>query len=358
MIIGDGYIPYHFRVRVEAGSKREFEQTVERAAEIKHELERVPEALGPFPEGIVDRLNRIPGIVQVCPDGAISSVLNALKMVRAFGGRPCTMYGIVGTGPIARGIQEDLACADVGLRATVRPGADSSIEISFDDTGFRFFREFQIHFLPMRDRSHLFRLEDGQEEAMEGFVLSRANRGRAAAARRLFRRGRLVSLCVGGFSQHLHPDDYLGLLTSAQQVLINHPEIRQMARALGIALPLDAQPDPAAGPLLRLAESLGRYGGGRRLVALVFRRSVLLSTPDLGLAAFHVPGTEKHRVPVSRFHGALIARSFSFENGLPGYASELESLGNTALQAALHGCDQFPLGYPSPGFDCAGTRPV
>jgi hypothetical protein len=106
---------------------------------------------------------------------------------------------------------------------------------------------------------------------------------------------------------------------------------------------------------LPLAERLATEGGGNRLVALVFRRAALLHTPELGTAVFRVPETERHRVPVSRFHGALIAQTLLLEEYLPATASELEALGNTALQAALFGREQYPLGYPPPTFAGTGT---
>jgi hypothetical protein len=354
MIVGDGYIPYHIRVRVEAGSKREFAQIVAQALEIKREFDGA-RSIEPFPQAVIDRLARVSGIVRICPDGAISSVINALKMVCALSERPCAMWGILGTGPIADAIGQDLTAAGIKLQPTVRTSADSSVEISIEDTDYRYFHEFQVHFLPARERCHTLCLPEGEEETVQGLVVSRPNRGRAKMARRLFCRGGLVSLCIGGFGRHVQPENYLDLLGSARQVLINHPEMRQMARTVGVALPRSGKPELSVECYLPLAERLATEGGRNRLVALVFRRAVLLHTPDLGPAVFRVPVIERHRVPVSRFHGALIARTLPLEEYLPANASELEALGNTALQAALFGREQYPLGYPPPTFAGTGT---
>ncbi len=285
MIIGDGYIPYHIRVYVEATSARDFAQFVKIATGLKHEFEHAGR-VEHFPEAVIERLAQIPGALQVYPFGGYSAVLGALKMVRAFGARPCGMYGVVGTGPVAEAIQKNLAAEGVALFPTVRTAADSSIEITMIDTRFRFLQEFQIHFLRMRDRSHVLRLDAGQEEAITGFLCSRPNRGRAEVARRLFGRGRLVSVRIHGFSRYVRGEDYLNLLAHAQQVFIRYEEMRQLGPTLGITFPRGWHPTSPDTYIHQFAERLGTYEGGRRLVALAFHRAVFLYVPDLGLVQF------------------------------------------------------------------------
>jgi hypothetical protein len=349
MIIGDGYIPYHIRVYVEAASAHDFTQFVKTATGLKHEFERAGR-VDHFPEAVIERLTRLPGAAHVYPFGGYSAVLGALKMVRSFGARPCGMYGVVGTGPIADAIRKSFAEEGIALYPTVRTAADSSIESTMIDTQFRFLREFQIHFLRMRDRSHILRLETSQEDTMAGFLCSRPNRSRAEVAKRLFGLGRLVSVRIHGFSRYVRPEDYLNLLGHAQQVFIRHEEMRSMGRALGIMFPRGWQPTVPDDYMQRFAERLGTHEGGRRLVALAFLRTAHLYVPELGFVSFQVPETQRRAVSDTRFHGALIAQSFRFENYLPTTTQELESLGNTALQASYHGYEQFPPVYPEPTF--------
>lgn len=349
MIIGDGYLPYHIRVYVDAPAAQDFAQYVKAATDLKREFELAgpPEQCL---EVVIARLRQIPGAAQVWPFGGYSAVLGALKMIRRFGAQPCGMYGVIGAGPIAQAIQADFAAKEIALFPTVRKAADSSLEIAIFDTQSRFFHEFQIHFLPMRDRGHVLHLLPRQEEQTSGFLCSRPNTGRMKVARRLYEAGRLVSVRVHGFSRYIRGEDYLQLVAQAQQVFVRYEEMRQLGPALSINFPRGWRPNAPDAHLRHFVERLGTYAGKRRLVALAFPRVAFLYAPEVGLVHFQVPSVQQKPVSDTRFHGALIVEALRLPNYLPNSMEELENMGNRALQASYWGWDAMPPAYPDPTF--------
>ncbi len=354
MIIGDGYLPYHIRVYVDAPTAYDFNQYVKAATALKQEFELVSPDDRCL-EMVIERLKQIPGARQVCTFGGYSAVLGALKMIRHFGGQPCGMYGVIGNGPIAQGIQDDFAAREIALFPTVRTSGDSSLEIAMFDTQSRFFHEFQIHFLRMRERGHVLRVLPRQVEQLSGFLCSRPNNGRAEVARRLYEAGRLVSVRVHGFSRYVRGEDYLWIIAHTQQVLVCAKEIRQLGLAFGIHFPRSWHPQVNDKYTKQIVNQLGEYAGKRRLVALALPRTLLLYVPEVVLMQFAVPPSQQKQVSDTRLHGALMVEALRLPHYLPRTSDELESLGNRALQASYCGWDAVLPSYPDPTFACAGS---
>ncbi len=346
LIGADGYIPYHFKVFVNAGSRMEFDQICEnlRAVKVKYEKKGFASAVSE----VENDIRTVTGVSDVVDEGALSSTLGALRTLVSLGYEAmisCT----VGEGPVTDGVVISLGSRGISLKANRIIGqGDTSIEISVKEPVEKYDDEFQIHFLPSSKRKSKLMV---QAHEIDGFLFSVINKGRGIMARKMRDMGKFVTGRVR-LQRHAGIDEYIAVFPLCHLVVLGKKYLYPLVKALNLKLPPNwkAKPDD---PLIAQICQSPKMGGG--IVAVSFGNVWTLCHREAGCAVFQHP--QGARLGNARTHGALIAECIERMNNdyRPGDLDDLVKMGNRALERSDFGASEKPMGYPDLSFEPVGN---
>lgn len=330
----DGFLPLHIELGCAPG------QTKAVATHLK--ALKAPLRAGTLdttPTGLLAALEAIPGVTRVDVEGPQSALLIPLRMLQTSGlVQETTMSAIVGTGPIADRIAEDLASWGITLQAQRLDSADSPLEFSVRDPDGA---SESVKLYPA-SRAHYRGRLTPPTTTPELLLLNRSNQGLLRLAADVRDAGGAVSLRIRAQGRFDDAEGLLRAIAHSDQVCVSARSgaLRQVAKVLGLTTPRGW---PGANPddLWReTARRLATHEGGARTIALMpqGRPATMFCVADGEPQWFELSETFDPASRMARLQGAVAIAQLEEDAPLGAWAPR-------ALTRAYEGTQGRPWRY-------------
>lgn len=230
-VLGDGFLPYHFDIYVEAGCSEEAKEEIKNwQAEF-----RLNGTWIGFPQTMIEKLEALPGVIRVEEEGPQSAVLIPLRMIHGITGYPCVMSTVLGEGEVSRAI--GAKCDDWGIElrpSRIIEGSDSPIEVSIrEPDGI----SDSVRIYPSSRRSYNSTLRN-ISQTPEHLIVTRCNKGIAALAKSVSDRHGVVSMRIRDFGRYDNVENYVELLPLTSHLILSSRNnvLREFSRSIGTKL--------------------------------------------------------------------------------------------------------------------------
>ena len=358
-LMGDGFLAFQFVVQVKSDnpSGKHFKLIVDKMKALKSFV-RENQSAGISPDQMIEAIHNAHPSADVVAEGAYSSIAIPLFMYHSLTTQSARLSGVLGAGPIADATLESVRSHGVEFVGKVISDGDSPIELSIRDE-FGNHKTIRLYPASRTKYRQTLKLSPVELNQTAGFILTRYNKSRDNAFRRISEAGGFTSLRIAEPSRYVSLADYAELLPYSSQVIVSHRSkvlqllakhfrLNQSSNKTGCDWTRRFDEDTA-----RLLACMRSQVPPTSLVILVLEDEVVISPSNGELFRCVAPDTYDHRSRAARIQGAAAAMASPL-NGQSTITNSWRHMANWIVQAAYSGTEGRPSTYPDRTFAPSG----